>query len=346
MGTANKYTISKKAEIMDVGTCEEYVRRVLSRRTIISDINVTCKIEPFMADAHAVLMSKEDNETHIEQMLYVQEQTGVPMSLVFNNIYVPNDLTHLHIFIKNFRKYYEIGIRNVTLPHLFWMKTGLIKNEFPNLYVKSTVLRRVRTGQDFWNYAEAGFDCINVDRLLMRNIDALREIRNAQEKFYNLNGKYVSISMVINEGCKGNCPFWEEHYQHSLTSDLCLQEGTNKKGFNLIPKYSGCRDVNNVCLSRTNLVVCKEDLEEVFKYIDIIKIGGRRHQVDAFKLIDMILDDGYVCHPLLQKIYVEGKKEEIGLLERWRVAIKNCGYQCWKCNLCKELDTIILKRNQ
>lgn len=152
--------------------------------------------------------------------------------------------------------------------------------------------------------------------------------------------------MVINEGCLGNCSFWEEHYQHSLTSDMCSNESTNKKGFSLIPQYSGCRDVKNICLRRTNLVAYKEDLDEVFDYVDIIKIGGRRHRVDAFKLIELLSDDNYICHPLLQGIVDRGKDEEVELLKQWRKTTKNCGYQCWRCDLCTKLDNIILKSDR
>lgn len=337
------FTISKKAEIMNEESCAEYIEALKKRKKYIHDINVTCKMMPFMNDAHGVLMSVENNQKHIEQMLRVQEQTGINISLVFNNIYVSNDLDNLEEFISNFKKYYAMNIRNITIPHMLWMMTGKIKKEYPELYIKSTVLRRVRNGQEFWNYAFAGFDCVNIDRLLFRNLSALIDIKRAQKKFYESYGRYVSISMVIDENCIGSCPFWEEHYQHSMTSKICLSELTNAEGFNLVPGYSGCKDFENICLRRVNLIGFTEDMDKVFENIDLIKIGGRRFKVDAFKIMDNIMDSQLGCHPLLHKILVRGDKKEVELVEMWRKRTKDCGYQCWKCDLCNQLEAIILK---
>lgn len=337
------FTISKKAEILSDTSCIKYIEELKKRKKYIHDINVTCKMVPFINDAHGILMSAENNRAHIEQMLYVQEQTGINISLVFNNIYVPNDLDNLKIFLQNFKKYYEMNVRNITLPHILWMKTGEIQREYPELYIKSTVLRRVRNGQEFWNFALAGFNCVNVDRLLFRNLNTLREIKNAQKNFYECYGRYVDISMVIDENCIGNCPFWEEHYQHSMTSKICSSEVTNVEGFNLVPTYSGCRDFENVCLRRVNLIAFKDDMNKVFENIDLIKIGGRRFNVDTFKIMDTVMDSQLICHPLLHKILVRGEKKEVELLEEWRRRTKNCEYQCWKCDLCNQLDKIIFK---
>lgn len=328
---------------MDEAGIVEYIDALKERKKYIHDINVTCKMMPFINDAHGVLMTMEDNQKHIEQMLYVQEQTGISISLVFNNIYVSNDLDNLEIFIRNFRKYYEMNIRNITIPHMLWMRTGRIKKEYPELFIKSTVLRRVRNGQEFWNYAYAGFDCVNIDRLLFRSLDTLIDIKRAQKRFYECYGRYVSISMVIDENCIGSCPFWEEHYQHSMTSRICLSESTNVEGFNLVPGYSGCRDFENICLRRVNLIGFRDDMDKIFENVDIIKIGGRRFKVDAFKIMENVMDSRLICHPLLHKILVRGDKKEVELVEKWRKRTKNCEYQCWKCDLCNQLEAIILK---
>lgn len=337
------FTISKKAEIMSEEEKVEYIAKLIGVKHYIHDINVTCKMEPFMSDAHGVVMEEKDNRLHIEQMLQVQKATGIGISLVFNNIYVSNDMDTLELFMDNFENYYNVGIRNVTLPHMLWMKTGKIQKRFPDLYIKSTVLRRVRSGQEFWNYALAGFHCVNVDRLLYRNLNALREIKRAQKTFYENYGKYVDISMVIDENCIGSCPFWEEHYQHSMTSKICQNYATNVEGFDLVPKYSGCKSFEKVCMKRVNLIGFKEDMEAVFENIDIIKIGGRRFKVDAFKLMSSIIDSELVCHPLLHAILVRGNKDEVELLQTWKAKVQNCAYQCWECNLCDELDKIVLK---
>jgi hypothetical protein len=298
---------------------------------------------PFTIDAHGVLLTEEESKHHIMQMLDIQKMTGVKISLVFNNIYTPNDLTTMNQFIMNFKIYYEMGIRSITLPHILWMMHGSIKNSFPNLFIKSTVLRKVRTAQEFWNYANAGFDCVNIDRLLFRNLNELKKIKKAQTTYYNKTKKYVYISMVLKENCLGNCTFWEEHYQHTMTSDLCKKKDTNKIGFQYVTKYSGCNNkMNNPdnSLRRINFINFSEDREMVFKYIDIIKFGGRRTSLGSFKEIDYLLS-GAICHPYLYTILVRNKPAEINILNKWRKKTRNCFYQCWNCTLCDEMDKII-----
>jgi len=87
----------------------------------------------------------------------------------YNNIYTSNSYNNLELFVKNFKRLYNMGIRNVSIPHILWLKMGLLQKTFPDLSIKNTVLRRVRNGQEFWNYAEAGFDYINLDRIIVRD---------------------------------------------------------------------------------------------------------------------------------------------------------------------------------
>jgi hypothetical protein len=115
------------------------------------------------------------------QMLDIQKMTGIKVSLVFNNIYTSNDLPIMNQFIMNFKSYYEMGIRSITLPHILWMVHRTIKDNFPDLFIKSTVLRRVRTAQEFWNYANVGFNCVNIDRLLFRNLNELKKLRRRRQ---------------------------------------------------------------------------------------------------------------------------------------------------------------------
>jgi len=224
------------------------------------------------------------------------------------------------------------------------MKNGSIKKVFPELYVKSTVLRRVRTAQEFWNYAEAGFDCVNVDRLMFRNQDGLLRIKEAQRKFYKMYGRYVDISMVVDENCLGNCPFWEEHYQHTMTSQLCREKSSNVEGFLVVPGYSDCKTITPLSLQRINFVCFYDELEKVFSYLDIVKFGGRRFFVDVFKHMDFLTKKkDLTCHPMLNEILVRNNVEEVEMLITWKERTRNCFYQCWDCNLCKDVNDIILK---
>jgi len=137
---------------------DSFVGRIKRNADKIFDLIFTCHIEPFMVDAHGVFLTEAENAIHLRHMAKLQEKTGIPVSPVFNNIHVPNTYENLELFVENFKPIYDMGIKSMTMPHMLWMKMGLLQKTFPDLYIKNTVLRRVRNGQDFWNHAEAGFN--------------------------------------------------------------------------------------------------------------------------------------------------------------------------------------------
>ena len=113
--------------------------------------------------------------------LFVSQETGIPLSATFNNIQVPPTQENLDIFIQNFRFLYDAGVRIVTLPHTSWVLTGQLQKEFPELFIKNTILREVTRPNEIVNLAKAGFHYVNLDRDLMRDRDTLLKIKEAKE---------------------------------------------------------------------------------------------------------------------------------------------------------------------
>jgi len=173
----------------------------------ISDIYFTSRIAPFDQDAMGDLfVIKEHKIDLIENALNIQKYLGIPISATFNNTTIKPDQKNLDIFIKNFKPLYDAGIRIATIPHSHWMATGQIKAAFPELFVKNTILRDVRTAVEIVNLAKYGFDYINLDRDLMRDADTLKRLKQAKEWIkVNLN-KNIQFSLLANEGCLGECP--------------------------------------------------------------------------------------------------------------------------------------------
>ena len=156
--------------------CKQY-------KDYIYDIYFTCRIAPLLQDAMGdIFIQTEDNLFAIKTALFVQNETGIPISATFNNIEVRPDQKNLDIWIKNFRPLYESGIRSCTIPHTHWMMTGQIQKEFPNLFVKNTILHVVSEPRDIAKLVEAGFKYVNLDRDLMRDQDRLREIKKVKDK--------------------------------------------------------------------------------------------------------------------------------------------------------------------
>lgn len=311
----------------------------------IHDINFTHHIEPLTRDAHGVFLTADENEAHLRQLLSVQEDTGITVTPVFNNVLAPNTYDALRQFVRGLEPLVERGIRSISVPHVLWLKMGSIQRAFPDLTLKNTVLRRVRTGQDLWNHAEAGFDYINIDRVLVRDRGALRELAQARQAFEDRYGRRVVLSMLDAEGCLGACALWEEHYQHTLTHPRTDENLDQATAVFREPQQYSCMAIGHPWLNfpmSVGLPWFREDLEEVCAYFDVIKLAGRKsflslgdclHRVETFGQSDDDLRPG-APDELRQALSDPDGQQAVAA---WRSAIKACRFQCWRCSRCAEL---------
>lgn len=315
----------------------------------IYDLNVTCRVPPFDRDAHGLALDPMKAEMHLRDMLELQKLTGVTISALFNNIYVPPTLENLRTFVAGFRRLYDLGVRSATIPHTLWMKWGLLQKEFPQLSIKNTVLRKIRTGQDFWNSAEAGFDYVNLDRLLLRDERTLREIRRAQELFEHRYGKRVLLSILANERCLGKCPFWEEHYQHTMTHpDGDLFDEMPR--VSSIPRLASCSNDPQSAFFRTYPPIFREDFEHLAQYVDVLKMAGRtvgntlQHSLsrmkDFLESSDDLLTSIYPWASQLRPLFRQSTGPLRDCLDQWRSVTRQCRFQCWSCDLCERLEAL------
>ena len=263
-----------------------YCEVLLEHKDYIKDIYFTSRIPPFMQDAMGdVFVHKEDYDYAIDQALNIQNTIGIPVSATFNNIKVPPTQKNLDIFIKHFKPLYDKGIRIATIPHTHWMGTGQIKKAFPELYVKNTILRDVRTAAEIVNLAKRGFDYINLDRDLMRDRDTLLRIKTAKKWIKENLGNEIHISLLANEGCLGNCPMMVEHFEFNNS-----REGYAPQYFNdpisrvSCPKWDV--DDPSVHLKTANIPPWKEDWDEFIDElgIDVFKMHGREAPSRLFEL--------------------------------------------------------------
>ena len=160
----------------------------------IYDIYFTCRMPPFVQDAMGDVIDGDMRDTTLNA-LYVSQETGIPLSATFNNIQVPPTQENLDIFIENFRFLYDSGVRIITIPHTSWVLTGQLQKEFPELFIKNTILREVTRPNEIVNLAKAGFHYVNLDRDLMRDRDTLLRIKEAKEYCAEI-GKPVKICLL------------------------------------------------------------------------------------------------------------------------------------------------------
>jgi len=299
----------------------------------IYDIYFTCRIPPFTQDAMGSVILPEFEDAVFENAMVIQERLGIRVSATFNNFNVSPKYDNYKLFVDNLRPLYEKGLRSMTIPHGHWVAMGL-KNEFPEMEIKNTILRKVATAQDFWYNAEQGFDYINVDRILMRDEEELKNIRRAQLMFQQKHGRYVKIALLTNEGCLGRCPVMDEHYSYNNLRQPNELPYFHHEISKVTCEYKWENEIDAFMFKTATIPPFKEEFDEFLNHVDVFKMHGR----DSFDRLNETMEivESYVAGREVlsetSKTYLDGIPFEE--LRGWRKKIKKCRFQCWDCNYC------------
>jgi hypothetical protein len=313
----------------------EFISFLKDYKDYIYDFYFTCRVAPFNQDAMGDVFQggKEDHDYLIDLALYIQQETGVIASAVFNNTEVRPDQQNLDLFIKSFLPVYEMGIRSATIPHTHWMATGQIKKAFPELFVKNTILRNVSEPRDIEKLAKAGFDYVNLDRDLMRDHAKLKLFKKAKTQFG------VKLSLLANEGCYGGCIMMDEHYQFNNTRTDGPQYFNDPISRVSCPKWD--HEDFAVSLKTANFPPWREDWQEFLDDlgIDVIKMHGRESHTRLKETMDII--KRYANNEEILFDSFNDFIEETNMVDKpitiWRNKIKNCKFDCWDCGYCDKI---------
>lgn len=324
---------------------EIFVPFLKNNRHLIYDLYFTCRIPPFSQDAMGDIFVKDPVRGTTINALWISEQSGIPLSATFNNMWVRPDQKNLDLWIENFRSLYDKGIHIVTLPHTTWVSTGQIQKEFPELFIKNTILREVTRPNEVVAAAKAGFHYVNLDRDLMRDRKQLERIMDAKEYCASI-GKPVKLSLLANEGCWGGCPIMPEHYQFN-----CTRTGDGPQYFNDSISRVSCStwqyEDAAVSLKAANIPPWREDWQEFLDLgIDVFKMHGRESMMRLKESMDIIerWDSGEeLLFPQLDP-YMEDLEMKDRPIDIWRDKIKTCKFDCWDCNYCESVIDAHLKK--
>ena len=320
---------------------EQFIKEVSEVKDYIHDLYFTCRMPPFTQDAMGDVVKEEDFAQVAFNAINIGKMIGVPVSATFNNIHISPKQENLDIFIEYFKPLYDMGVRTVTIPHSLWMAGGQLKRAFPECTIKNTIIRDVHTPSEVVYLGKVGFDLVNLDRDLMRDKEALLKIKEARDfvrKVYNPNFK---ISLLVNEGCAGQCPIMDEHFTFNST-----RSGEDKPYFfdpiskNSCPKWEVADP--SYSLKIANLSPWREDWDEYLNElgIDVFKLHGREDLMRQFESIELIKRFKSKETFMFKEFesYIGQSNLEDKPIKVWRNKIKECKFDCWKCHYCDDVS--------
>ena len=325
---------------------ENFIPFLIEHKHLIYDLYFTCRIPPFSQDAMGDIFVVDPISGTTRNALFISQETGIPLSATFNNIWIRPDQENLNLWIENFKPLYDKGVRIVTLPHTTWVSSGQIQKEFPELFIKNTILREVTKANEIVACARAGFHYINLDRDLMRDRDALNRVIEAKEYCASV-GKPVKLSLLANENCWGGCPIMPEHYQFNCTRT----DGPQYFNDEISRVSCSTWDVteSSTSLKAANIPPWKEDWEEFIDLgIDVFKMHGRESSLRLMESMDIIKrwnNDEEILFPNMN-VYMEDLNMKDRPIDVWRDKIKNCKFDCWECNYCDTVVEAHLKKQE
>ena len=306
-------------------------------KSVISDLYFTSRIAPFQTDAMGGIIVIEEVSTVMDNAFTISEKFDIPLSATFNNILISPSYENYKLFVKNFRRLYNDGISIVTIPHTAWLRFGL-KKEFPELFVKNTILNRVQTASEVAVLFEEGFDYINLDRTLMRDERALAEIRLAKLAMSKKLGKELYVSLLYNEMCEANCPVHQDHYAYNLNRTIGEPAYFASKMGTISPCKLKDENSDLWALKAASIPSFYSSINRISDFVDVFKMHGRESKQTFYNTMNIItqfkrrqfIDDPY-------RYALSGLSENDR--EAWLKIIRVCKFNCWKCTVCE--DTVI-----
>lgn len=303
---------------------------------LISDLYFTSRIPPFNSDAMGGIIITEERATVMNNALVIGKTFNIPLSATFNDITLSPSLKNYQTFVTNFRKLYEAGVTVVTIPHTSWLRFGL-KKEFPELFVKNTILNRVQTAAEVATLFEEGFDYINLDRELMRDERTLKEIKEAKDIMSKKLGKKLYTSFLYNESCEGHCPIHQDHYAYNLNRTVDDPSYFSGEFHDISPCIikGGNRDL--WYLKSSSIPSYYSELNRLSEYVDVFKMHGRESKEVLKKTMQIVTQ--FKRRELIQDPY----RDALSVLEdkdrkAWLRTIRNCKFNCWKCRVCEDTN--------
>tara|TARA_B110000467_G_scaffold106289_1_gene96730 strand:- start:4397 stop:5758 length:1362 start_codon:yes stop_codon:yes gene_type:complete len=155
------------------------------------------------------VMGKNATDLQIDNLFKIQEKWGIPASLTLNQETHPTEIIIdpeiRKQFVNFIGEFYERGLRICTISNIHLMGTGILQKNFPEMNWKNTVNHIVGNSQQMVDLHVLGYNYIQLDRQLNRNMSNLRRMSKVAKD------RGIKTYLLAHEGCMPFCPFKEEH---------------------------------------------------------------------------------------------------------------------------------------
>ena len=233
------------------------------------------------------VMGGEASDMALDWLFRVQEDFGIPLSLTMNQLNVPFDLYNDEDVVKQFidwvGEFYNRGLRSITIGNTHLMNLGILKKNFPDMQFKNTVNHIVDNAQIVMDYIHIGYDLIQLDRQLNRNIEEIKKIKQAVENYNSINNKEIKTCLLLTESCVPFCPFKREHDDIQVTTHPSFggYDYWSKLGLNTCTQWRSQGGYGSLPRAGTDVFANKRRTWKQFaELVDVFKFSGRLRNSD------------------------------------------------------------------
>ena len=213
---------------------------------------------------------RETNKLDTSQFISIVDQIhreGIRVNLVLNPTcegvewYRPAVVEKKMEYLRQMHE--DHGVEAVTLANPIYIMA--IRNLFPNIEICASVLSDIDSVQKAVFYSKAGADVISPDVNINRNLNLLKEIKEATN---------TKLKLLVNEGCLYKCPFRKFHFNY-LSHKSKMETSMTETGDSIFFKHCRLITYNDPSQILKSGWIRPEDTRKYNEISCFFKIVGR-----------------------------------------------------------------------
>ncbi len=236
----------------------------------------------------------------------------------------------------------ELGVEAITIANPLYIKEA--RNRFPGIEICASVLGDIDCVQRAVIFKKAGADIITPDININRDLNLLKEIKEATN---------AELKLMVNEGCLYKCPFRKFHF--NATSHVSKEVGGVRVDAPLADFFGACNPVINEDHSQIlkSCWIRPEDLRKYGEITSFFKIVGRSQLSGmVIRSIKAYLEESWsgdlldiLCASIKRFSLTYGAYLDNESLEKYKFFEKviSCDRKCGQCSYCEELAGKLIK---